>query len=394
MKTEAVGEEDKRYIYNSKPEIDEFWNDCLEQRDKKQNSKNKHNSNSKTKNNQEFKSNNISNNHYHLTQYSPSKGRNTNPNINKNSNIRTYNSVKLFNPKNKSNNNLNSPKYNINNNKKNSSTEKYLLNIYHRHPSYIEELKAQENKKIKSKNALIRCLGLYAYGLELQKTMKMNKEKSEEQRLKNDMSKCTFKPKLNKKISYLDDKIIHTKGVNRLYKNNNLKKFVNKSVDNLKNNNKYNSNEDFEECTFKPKFESDPKACEKLFKNKRKKNKDISEYKGNAEFFLRYTKARDEYLIRRFKKMYRKDDSYDNSLISLTKRLCNKHYRNYLNVNNKIPLFGETISPDNQINSSIVDFRGLSFQNEIPEKKNLKNKNDYIIGLRRNLHSLDLNEEE
>ena len=157
--------------------------------------------------------------------------------------------------------------------------------------------------------------------------------------------------------------------------------------------NKYNSNEDFEECTFKPKFESDPKACEKLFKNKRKKNKDISEYRGNAEFFLRYTKARDEYLIKRFRKMYRKDDSYDNSLISLTKRLCNKHYRNYLNVNNKIPLFGETISPDSQIYSSIVDFRGLSFQNDIPEQKNAKNKNDYIIGLRRNLHSLDLNEE-
>ena len=393
MKTEAAYE-DKRYIYNPKPEIDEFWNDCLEQKDKKQNLNNKNNSNSKTKNNKESKPKNTNNNHYHHTQYNPSQGRNANSNLNKNSNIRTYNSVKLFNPKNKSNNSLISPKY-MNNNKKNTSTEKYLANIYNRHPSYIEELKDQENKKIKSKNALIRCLGLYAYGLELQKTMKMNKEKSEEQKLKNDMSKCTFKPKLNKKISYLDDKNIYPKGVNRLYKNNNLKKFVNKSVDNMKNNNnKYNSNEDFEECTFKPKFESDPKACEKLFKNKRKKNKDISEYRGNAEFFLRYTKARDEYLIKRFRKMYRKDDSYDNSLISLTKRLCNKHYRNYLNVNNKIPLFGETISPDSQIYSSIVDFRGLSFQNEIPEQKNAKNKNDYIIGLRRNLHSLDLNEEE
>ena len=49
MKTEAAYE-DKRYIYNPKPEIDEFWNDCLEQKDKKQNLNNKHNSNSKTKN--------------------------------------------------------------------------------------------------------------------------------------------------------------------------------------------------------------------------------------------------------------------------------------------------------------------------------------------------------
>ena len=32
-------------------------------------------------------------------------------------------------------------------------------------------------------------------------------------------------------------------------------------------------------------------------------NKTISNEKKNAEFILRYTKARDEYLIKRFKKM-------------------------------------------------------------------------------------------
>ena len=124
------------------------------------------------------------------------------------------------------------------------------------------------------------------------------------------------------------------------------------------------------------------------------RNKTISNEKKNAEFILRYTKARDEYLIKRFKKMYRKDDNYDYSLLTLTRRLCNKQYRNYLNVNNTILLFGETISPDNQIHSSIADFRGLTVQNEIPEQKKTSKNNNYVIGLRRNLHNLDLNEEE
>ena len=53
----------------------------------------------------------------------------------------------------------------------------------------------------------------------------------------------------------------------------------------------------------------------------------------------------------------------------------------------------ETISPDKQIHSTIADFRGFSVHNEIPDQ-NESIKNNYIIGLRRNLHSLDLNEEE
>ena len=135
----------------------------------------------------------------------------------------------------------------------------------------------------------------------------------------------------------------------------------------------------------------DSKAVERMLRKWRNQNKTISDEKENAEFILRYTKARDEYLIKRFKKMYRKDDNYDYSLLTLTRRLCNKQYRNYLNVNNTILLFGETITPTNYLHSSIADFRGLSLYNETPEQKQSKNDN-YIIGLRRNLHSLDLTE--
>ena len=379
METEA-SYEDKRYIYNPKPEmLDEFWNDCVDQKEKKQNNINNRLNSQMTEygHGQKLKSNN-------KTQYHPSQGRN----FNKKSNIRVYHSVKLFNPKNKSNN-INSSNYNFNNNNKiNSSTEKFLENLYNKNPSFIEEMKEKEYKKIKSKNALMRCLGLYAYGLELQKSMKKSKEDNEKQKEKEDISKCTFKPKVNKKILYLDDKINYRGGKNRLYQNN-LKKYINRSVDNIHNKKKIN-NYDSEEYTFKPEFVSNPKAVERMFKNSKNINKSISDDKENAEFILRYTKARDEYLIRRFKKMYRKDDSYDYSLLTLTKRLCNKQYRNYLNVNNTILLFGETISPNNHLHSSIADFRGLSLYNEIPEKKS--KKDNYIAGLRRNLHSLDLND--
>ena len=390
MRTES-SYQDKRYIYNPKPEIlDEFWNDCLDQKDKKPStSNNKQNNSTNIKNNQQGKLKNKNENIYKHSQYHPLMGRNTNSQLNKKSNIRTYNSDKLFNPKNKSNHSLNSQNSNFNN----QSAEKCLINIYNRHPSFIEEMKEKELKKIKSKNALIRCYGLYAYGLELQKTIKMNKENGDIKKIKDDISLCTFKPKINKKVSYLDEnKINYGEENTRLYQNNRnkkMRKIKNRSVDDINNNKNDN---DYEKYTFKPQL-NDPYVVDKMLRNRKKQNKTISDEKENAEFILRYTKARDEYLIRRFKKMYRKDDNYDYSLITLSKRLCNKQYKNYLNVNNIIYLSGETISPNDYLHSSIADFRGLSLSNSLPNKKKEK-KEDYIIGLRKNLHSLDLNDNE
>ena len=371
MKTETSEKEKINIMNISKPEIlDDFWKDCMDQKEKKYI---KNNSNSKIpqKNN---KLNIITENENQI----------------KSLNNKNYINSILFEPQSKSNININS---NRNKNKK------YLMKIYNKHPSFIEEIKNQEIKKIKSKNALNRCLGLYSYGLELQKNMKLNKENSENERKKNDIKLCTFKPKINRKILYIDDKNIIKGKYNRLYNNNksseknlnNSKKQKGKSMENIRNSNYLNDNKDFEECTFKPKFVKNPSQIEKIIKH-RKNNKSISERRENEEFILRYTKARDEYLIRRFKKLYRKDDSYDNSLLSLTKRLCNQQYKNYLNVNNTILLFGETINTNNFIHSSIADFRGLTIANTVPEKK--KKKIDYVIGLRKNLHDIDLNESD
>ena len=371
MKTETSEKEKKNIMNISKPEIlDDFWKDCIDQREKKY-IKNNNNPKITQKNN---KLNIITENENQI----------------KSLNNKNYINSILFEPHSKSNININS---NRNKNKK------YLMKIYNKHPSFIEEIKNQEIKKIKSKNALNRCLGLYSYGLELQKNMKLNKENSENERKKNDIKLCTFKPKINRKILYIDDKNIIKGKYNRLYNNNkssqknlnNKKKKKGKSMENIRNSNYMNDQKDFEECTFKPKFVKNPSQIEKIIKH-RKNKKSISERRENEEFILRYTKARDEYLIRRFKKLYKKDDSYDNSLLSLTKRLCNQQYKNYLNVNNTILLFGETINTNNFIHSSIADFRGLTIANTVPEKK--KKKIDYVIGLRKNLHDIDLNESD
>ena len=373
MKNETSDIENKNTMNIQKPEIlDDFWKDCIDQKDKK------YNVNTKfiPKSNKLNIITEIDNPRQNLT------------------NKACINPI-LFEPQSKNIFNINSHR-----NKSSEKNKKYLMKIYNKHPSIMEEMKMKEIKKIKRKNALNRCLGLYSYGLELQKNMKLNKENSELQREKNDISSCTFKPKINKKILYLDDKNIIKGKYNKLYynkkkekemennnnNNNNNKLKKGKSMEYVRNDNYKN---DFEKCTFKPK---DPTQIERMLKNRRKNKKSISGKTANEEFILRYTKARDEYLIRRFIKLNKKDDSYDNSLLSLTKRLCNQQYKNYLNVNNTILLFGETINTNNFIHSSIADFRGLTIAKTVPERK--KQKINYIIGLRKNLHNIDLNESE
>ena len=373
MKNETSDIENKNSMNIPKPEIlDDFWKDCIDQKDKKYNV------------NTKFipKSNKLN----IITEIDNQK---------QSFNNKSYINAMLFDPQSHNILNLNSHR-----NKSSEKNKKYLMKIYNKHPSFVEEMKIEEIKKIKRKNALNRCLGLYSYGLELQKNMKLNKENSELQREKNDISSCTFKPKINKKILYLDDKNIIKGKYNKLYynkkkekemennnnNNNNNKLKKGKSMEYVRNDNYKN---DFEKCTFKPK---DPTQIERMLKNRRKNKKSISGKIANEEFILRYTKARDEYLIRRFIKLNKKDDSYDNSLLSLTKRLCNQQYKNYLNVNNTILLFGETINTNNFIHSSIADFRGLTIAKTVPERK--KQKINYILGLRKNLHNIDLSEGE
>ena len=376
MKTET-SLQSSNYLYNTKPEIiDDFWTDCIDQKDKKFSKANKNS----IKSPYSKKSSDIliENNEYINNKNSLKKNKNSMKSKYLNESKKNYSNINILHTS----------------QNRNKNNEKYLINIYNKHPSFAEEVKNEEIKKLKYKKALNRCLGLYKYGKELQKNLEMNKENNERQRKKNDISLCTFKPKINKKILFLNDKnvINNTQKQNRLY--NDYKQSQKQKIKSMENarNKSLIKDEEFKECTFKPKFVREPSQIEKIIINRRKNAKSISNKKENEDFILRYIKARDEYLIKRFKKLNRKDDSYDNSLISLTKRLCNKQYKNYLNVNNTILLFGETISTNNFINSSIADFRGLTIANTAPEKK--KQKINYIIGLRKNLHDIDLNDSD
>ena len=121
-------------------------------------------------------------------------------------------------------------------------------------------MKNEEIKKIKSKISLNKCLGLYLYCLKLQKNRKLNKENCEIERKNKDKIICTFKPKIKRKILYLDDKKVVEGKYNILYNNtrlynsnkNNKEQNINinnnkkqkkqkmKSLDHARNNNKNN----------------------------------------------------------------------------------------------------------------------------------------------------------
>ena len=201
MKPETLNNEKKYSLNMSKPEIlDDFWKDCIDKKEKRL-AKNK------------------------INQKNDKLFINTDNDQTNKQKIKNYLSNKLSDSKgnNKGNNNINT---NRNNKRINEKNEKYLMRIIRKHPSFIEEMKNEEIKKIKRKNALNRCLGLYSYGLELQKNLQLNKENNEIQKKKNDISLCTFKPKINKKILYLDDKILEVK-YNKLYNNPNQNKVSN-----------------------------------------------------------------------------------------------------------------------------------------------------------------------
>ena len=392
---------EEKLKFNPRPEtIDDFWNDCISPTQKQISSK---------KNYYQFSKQNSQNNNYNIGRNFQNKLSSKNKNIPK-----TINTTVKKNPK------------------LNASAEKMLNNIYNRHPSLSSELKNKELKKLKSKDALIRCYGLYAYGLELQKALKMNGEHNKTKQMQNDLASCTFKPKTNKRKKIYGNEIVKRYNNNRFYQPA-PKKNINKSFDdrysyinnynyNKNNNNGYKNNynngdndnngfndnniyhdkawkEEMKECTFKP-YINNYKLVKRLYNNQRSKNGSLTNEKETAEFILRYTKARDEYMIKRFKKLSRKDDSYDNSFLALTTRLCNQQYRNYLNVNSSIPLFGETINQTipniNCINSSIGDFKGLSVCHSLPNNNHRKNnyKDDYVDELRKSLLSIDLNGNE
>ena len=356
----------------TKEVTEDFWRDCLDMQDVKSSS-----------------------------EYIPFS-LNTNENKNGRNNLK------------KSKNNHNNYVNIIQNHRKKKNIAKYRSNnktienesfmkVYKNHPILQENIKTNKFEKeteMRKKNAMNRCLGLYVYGVEVKKQKLLNDENNKKERIKDEISPCTFRPKISKYAKTKQYKFNPENYFNYNKKSKNIKNKGNSngdyrivssnSYDNgiykntikikIKNQNKTIANDEedisyVDECTFKPKIPR--RDIKKVFG----KSKSLANEKDNEEFFIRYARAREDYMIKKFKKIYIKDDSYDTTLLSLANRFNNKHYKNGLN---------NFYDVKNQKNNNRMN---LSMDSPT-EKKNIYIDKDIISNLRNDLLTLDLNEED
>ena len=187
-------------------------------------------------------------------------------------------------------------------------------------PNLDKEEQNNMSKKLKIKNSLKRSLLLYSYGLEVIKANKANVSKNKEHKEQEELKLCTWRPKLNK-------------NKNISYNKNKFNKYIRNKIDKKANEiNLLNINN---ECTFRPKIQK--LKIKKVFN--RAKSMLLFTDRENSSFILRYKKARDEYMIKRFKQLNEKDDSYNSSFIDLTSRAIDENYKNYLNVNTNMQIY-------------------------------------------------------
>ena len=292
----------------------------------------------------------------------------------------------------------NNPKYgNINN--KTIENESFMK-VYKNHPILKENVEnnIDRESEMRKKNAMNRCLGLYAYGVEVKKQKLLDDENNKKEKIKDEITPCTFRPKLNKYSKSKQNKINpenyfnynkktknknnkgNSNGDYRIVSSSSYDNGVNKNTIKIKNQNKTIAHDE-QDISYMDKYTFKPKIPRKNIKKVFGKSKSLANEKDNAEFFLRYARAREEYMIKKFKKISIKDDSYDTTLLSLANRFNNKQYKNGLNNNYEIK---------NKKNNNRMN---LSMDSPIEKKNNYIDK-DIISNLRNDLLTLDLNEED
>ena len=239
----------------------------------------------------------------------------------------------------------------ISSTKNKSQENSKFCQVYKKHPLLHERnLNSQESKEIKQKqkNALLRCLGLYAYGVEVKKEKILNDENNKKEKMKNEILPCTFKPKISKysskkKSVFLTDAMNKNKIKNKKIDKNNLNDLnaeckasplstydnggIKKDI--MRNNNNKNVlthenneiSEKNDECTFKPKIIR--RNIYKIFSL----SKSLANEKDNDQFFTRYNKAREDYMTKKIKKLSTKDESY-NTMLKLYNNCTNKNQKN------------------------------------------------------------------
>ena len=327
--------------------LDDFWNDCIDT----------NNAFSLKSKNQE-KINNY--------KYKPLKTNNNN--------------TRLRNP---NQNNLFKNKTNI----YYSSVEKIYKKLNQKYPELFYKKSNNINNKKKIENSFLKSIILYEEGLAKKQLIEKNMKDNYKNQINKELSLCTFRPKISKRKNEDEyNNPVYKRLYERDLSKNQKCKRLHKSMEFI-NKNKLINIESENENNFR-------KMKEKSNKSKRIHNNKSESFftkKENAEFILRYTKARDEKMIKRFKKLYRKDDSYDYYLNTLTSRVGNNEYKNSLNVNNIIPLYGETVSRNNFANSQIGEFKGLSFDEDTHIKHKNKDKKLIMNDIRKGLMEINLN---
>ena len=262
--------------------------------------------------------------------------------------------------------------------------------IYNNHPLLHENnLNSKEDKEIqrKKKNALLRCLGLYAYGLEVKKEKLLNDENSKKEKIKEEILPCTFKPKIskyshNKKPKFLTD-IINRNKYKQNEKNNiivdykmttTLSEYDNGAIKKNSKNKNINSNnknndliENTVEYTFKPKLIK--RNVNKVFSQ----DKSIEIEKDNEQFILRYNKARENYMTKKLKQISSRDECY-NTLLNVFNHFSNKHQRN------------------KQFRYSMNEYKNENESNW-ENKRTINVDKSVIQSLRNELLSIDLNDD-
>ena len=242
--------------------------------------------------------------------------------------------------KNKKNNELN-------NKSKNQTVENQnLIKIFKNHPLIKEKIQftqeEKENKK-RQKTSLMRCLGLYAYGMEVKKEKLLTDQNINKEKLKDEILKCTFKPKINKYSSLKPSKFLNELNnkktinndnkinINNVYRISTISSYDNgMSGKTEKNNDNNNDNKDVkkkqillkdDEYTFKPKLNKG--TMKSIFD----KSKSIEKDKLNEQFILRYDLAREFYMTKKIKQLSNKDDSYSTMLTEYN-YFTSKHKKN------------------------------------------------------------------
>ena len=157
----------------SKDLTEDFWNDCI---------------------NNQIVTHLENNNPY--KKFSKICGRNNNSRKLRTNNKNIMNLYSFQEPHQKTKNNNSKNQY-----KSKTNENPNFSKIYKQHPLlHPNNIYSKEDKEYKKrqKNALLRCLGLYAYGLEVRKEKLLNDENTKKERLKEEILPCTFKPKISK----------------------------------------------------------------------------------------------------------------------------------------------------------------------------------------------------